>query len=93
MFEIVIGAGQLREIIAVKQARPVAARDFAKVGQHGSERRGAAVLVMRHGSEQGAAVPFDPVAIAFWGIGQHGGDALHPRIGRTHQGPEPSGVG
>ena len=37
LFQIILGAGQISYLIVVKQARPVAACDFAKVGEHGGE--------------------------------------------------------
>jgi hypothetical protein len=74
----------------VKQAHQslrVTLRKWASI----TTRGGCAIgLAACHGLEKGTDAPFDPVAIAFVDIGQHGGNALYPAIGHTHEGPEHS---
>jgi hypothetical protein len=91
--QIVIGARESSDMIAVQQAEPVAAGDLVAVGQHGGEGWGVAFLVFRHGSEQGLQVTFDPVPIKRFGIGHYLGDPLHPVIGGPHHRPQRSGLG
>jgi hypothetical protein len=92
LFQIIIGARQISTLIAMKQARPVAACDFANVGEHSDKGWSAMALGTRHCPEQGAEAPFNAMTIAFFGIGQNGGSPLHPVISCPHQGPEQSGT-
>lgn len=90
LFEVVIGAGQLRAIITMERPRPIAVRDLAEVGEHGAQGRSAEVLGACHSPEQSAEASFDTRAIECIGIGQNVGRTLHPGICCPHQGPEQS---
>jgi hypothetical protein len=92
LLQLVIGPGQISDMRAVKQAWPVAVGDLSDVGQHGGKSRRAAVLVPRHGTEQGSESPPDAVGIEAWGMAQNLGDALDPVIRRPHHGPKGSGL-
>jgi hypothetical protein len=92
LLQIIIGAGYIRVIITVKQARPIAPGDLLAVGQHGGERGGTAVVVLHHGSQQRAQLTFDRVAIECVRIRQYRGDAFDPLIRCAHQRPQQSRV-
>ena len=40
LLQIMMGAGDIRAMITVKHARPIAPGDLLEVGQHGGERQG-----------------------------------------------------
>ena len=66
LFKSVIGSRQVGVLIAVEEARPVAAGDFDKVTD-GILQIAGILLMMRHGSEKAAESPLNVTSwIALW---------------------------
>lgn len=49
LFQVIVGARKIDMIVTMKEARPIARRDFAKGGEHGREgfRRGRRLFHVR----------------------------------------------
>lgn len=92
LLERAIRAGEISKMIAGPQARPGAAGALGDVGQHGSEGRGTAAWVCRHGAAPGPHVTFATIPSEGFGLGQSLGDPLHPGRGSSYHGPQASGV-
>jgi hypothetical protein len=56
VLQIVVGVGQIRDLVAVEQAAPVALRDFDKVRDRGGERSEGRTLP-EHLRQQSAVLP------------------------------------
>jgi hypothetical protein len=88
LFEIIVGAWEVRDLIAMKEPRPVTLRHFAEVLQHGSEGRTAELLGACHSPQQRPQMALDACPLELLGIGEYLGGAFHPAIGGADQRPQ-----
>lgn len=92
LFQGVIGPRQIRDLVAVKQPRPVTARDFQEVHQWRSERPSGSP-VSCHGAQQAAQALFDGRPRVLCLVGEDVGCAMYPAIGNAHLRPQRGGLG
>ena len=87
LFEIIIGAREIRHARAVEKPRPITAADLEKVIDSGGERaRGGAVPC--HGSEEPLQAPLHHCLIPLVFVVQDVSRTMHPVIGHPHVRPQ-----
>jgi hypothetical protein len=92
LFQIIIGAGQIRDTITVKETRPIALRDFVEVSQ--SWGKGARLgPVTGHGAQESAQASFHRDLIVCGFVAQNRVGPLDPAIAHLDIRPEVSGLG
>src|SRR5215468_6896606 len=87
LLQIIIGAGEVGDAIAVKQTRPVAAADFQEVRHRRREGPGFG-LMPSHGPEQPLQTSLHGCRSALFFIAEEVGHTLHPAIGHAHIWPQ-----
>jgi hypothetical protein len=89
LLQVIIGAGEIGDAIAVKQARPVATGDLAEVPECGGQRARSGLLAC-HGPKEPLHTLFHGCRRMVFVIGEEVGDSMYPAIGYLHVGPEGS---
>src|SRR5260221_671147 len=90
LFQVIVCAREIDMIVTMKEARPIARRDFAKSGEHGSERfrGGRRLLHFRQERFVGLAhLCRQPLVV----IGEKMSSLMHPGIPLLHIYPQWSG--
>jgi hypothetical protein len=87
LLQIIIGAGQVGNVLTMKQTWPVAPADLQKVLHRGREGPGFG-LMLPHGSAQPVQSPLHGGPCLLGVIIQDVRGAMDPAIGHTHLGPQ-----
>ena len=87
MFQIVVAAGQVRDIIAVKEPRPVATGDFEEMDDGWLQITGFGPPTV-HGAEQALEVPAHMSPIKLSRVAQDVGRCVYPSIGTLNRIPK-----
>jgi hypothetical protein len=88
MLEVVVGARQIRDRVAVEQPRTVATGDLAEVVD-GAAETARAVTVTEHGANHSVEAALHRGSLLGLRIGQDVGRLVHPRIDPLDVGPQP----
>ena len=86
LFQGIIGPGQLRDIITMKEAWPVAPRDFEEVGQRWGERPRSRP-VPTESPQQATETALHGRSRLLWLVGEYLRDAMHPGVGSPYVRP------
>jgi hypothetical protein len=90
LLQIIIGAGEIRDAIAVEKPRPITMADLEKVVDGGGQ--GACFgVVPRHGPEEPLQAPLHHGRIVLVVVVQDVGRPMDPAIGDADVGPQGSG--
>jgi hypothetical protein len=92
LLQVIIGPGQIRDLIAVKEPWPVAARDFQEMSQRGGKCPSASPMP-RHGAQQATQATLNSRPRALVLVGEDLGYLVAPAIGDAHLGPQQGGLG
>lgn len=90
LLEIVVGARQRRDRVAVEQARPVAAGDLQEV-LDGADQAAGLFAVASHGADQAIEAPTNGIGGLACGVAEDVGGAMHPAIDPFDLRPEGGG--
>ena len=77
LFQVIVGAGQIRRVVTMEQARPVTAGHLDEVFDSTRKCRGKRSMP-RHGSDQTAETSANTVAVGRFVIRQNVGSLMHP---------------
>lgn len=92
LLQVIIGPGQSRDRIAVKEAWPVTARDFQEMCQRGGECPRASP-VPRHGAQEATQATLHSRPRAVFLVGEDVGYLVDPARGDAHLRPQQGGLG
>jgi hypothetical protein len=92
LLQVIIGPGQIGDLIAVKESRPVTARDLEEVGQcRGEPSCGSSVP--RHGTQQAAQATLHGCPSELVGVREDVSRPMHPAVGDPHVRPQGGRLG
>jgi hypothetical protein len=77
LFQVIVGAGQIRRVVTMEQARPVTASHLEEVFDSARKFRGKRSMP-RHGSDQTAETSANTGAVGRFVIRQNVGSLMHP---------------
>ncbi len=91
LFQVIVGAGQIRRVVTVEQARPVTASHLEEVFDGASKFSGT-LSMPRHGSDQTAQTSANTVAVGRFVIRQNVCNLMHPAERDANRRPGQSGL-
>jgi hypothetical protein len=87
LLQIIIGPGEVRDAIAVKEAGPVTPGDLEEVG-HGRGKCPCCGLMPSHSAEQPLQAALHRRLCTLISVAEDMGHPMDPAIGDAHVGPE-----
>jgi hypothetical protein len=91
LFQVIVGARQIRRVVAVEQARPVTASHLEEVFD-GARKFSGNLSMPRHGSDQTAQTSANTVAVGRFVIRQNVCNLMHPAERDANRWPGQSGL-